>query len=36
MYLVNCTFFAALGRDDFNYLLCRAIKFFLPGVPNVF
>jgi sucrose phosphorylase len=36
LYQVNCTFFDALGRDDLKYLLCRAIQFFLPGVPQVY
>jgi sucrose phosphorylase len=36
LYQVNCTFHDALGRDDLRYLLCRAIQFFLPGVPQVY
>lgn len=36
LYQVNCTFYDALGRNDLNYLLCRAIQFFLPGVPQVY
>jgi sucrose phosphorylase len=36
LYQVNCTFYDALGRDDLSYLLCRAIQFFLPGVPQVY
>jgi sucrose phosphorylase len=36
LYQVNCTFHDALGRDDLKYLLCRAIQFFLPGVPQVY
>jgi len=36
LYQVNCTFFDALGKDDLNYLLSRAIQFFLPGVPQVY
>lgn len=36
LYQVNCTFYDALGRDDLKYLLCRAIQFFLPGVPQVY
>jgi sucrose phosphorylase len=35
-YQVNCTFYDAIGRDDLAYLLCRAIQFFLPGVPQVY
>jgi sucrose phosphorylase len=33
---VNCTFYDALGRNDRNYLLARAIQFFAPGVPQVY
>jgi sucrose phosphorylase len=36
LYQVNCTFFDAIGRDDLRYLLCRAIQFFLPGIPQVY
>jgi sucrose phosphorylase len=36
LYQVNCTFYDALGRDDVKYLLCRAIQFFLPGIPQVY
>ena len=36
LYQVNCSFYDALGRDDLSYLLCRAIQFFLPGVPQVY
>ena len=36
LYQVNCTFYDALGRDDLKYLLCRALQFFLPGVPQVY
>jgi sucrose phosphorylase len=36
LYQVNCTFYDALGRDDRSYLLCRAIQFFLPGVPQIY
>ena len=36
LYQVNCTFYDALGRDDLKYLLCRAIQFFLPGVPQIY
>jgi sucrose phosphorylase len=36
LYQVNCTFYDALARDDLKYLLCRAIQFFLPGVPQVY
>jgi sucrose phosphorylase len=36
LYQVNCTFYDALGRDDLKYLLCRAIQFFLPGIPQIY
>jgi sucrose phosphorylase len=36
LYQVNCTFFDALARDELRYLLCRAIQFFLPGIPQVY
>ncbi len=36
LYQINCTFFDALGRNDNDYLLARAIQFFAPGVPQVY
>lgn len=36
LYQVNCTYYDALGRDDRNYLMARAIQFFAPGVPQVY
>jgi len=36
LYQVNCTFYDALGRNDQDYLLARAIQFFAPGVPQVY
>jgi sucrose phosphorylase len=36
LYQVNCTFYDALNRDDLRYLLCRAVQFFLPGIPQVY
>ncbi|MFL6603667.1 MAG: sucrose phosphorylase [Steroidobacteraceae bacterium] len=36
LYQVNSTFFDAMGRDERQYLLARAIQFFLPGVPQVY
>ena len=36
LYQVNCTFYDALGRNDDDYLLARAIQFFAPGVPQVY
>ncbi len=36
LYQVNCTFYDALGRNDKEYLIARAIQFFMPGVPQVY
>jgi len=36
LYQVNCTFFDAVARDERRYLLCRAIQFLLPGIPQVY
>jgi sucrose phosphorylase len=36
LYQVNCTFYDALGRNDRDYLLARAIQFFAPGVPQIY
>ncbi|MEI7847025.1 MAG: sucrose phosphorylase [Chloroflexota bacterium] len=36
LYQVNCTFYDAVGRNDDNYLIARAIQFFTPGVPQVY
>jgi len=36
LYQVNCTFYDALGRNDRQYLLARAVQFFLPGIPQVY
>ena len=36
LYQVNCTFYDALGGNDRDYLIARAIQFFLPGVPQVY
>jgi len=36
LYQVNCTFYDALARTDRDYLLARAIQFFLPGIPQVY
>lgn len=36
LYQVNCTFFDALGRRDNEYLIARAIQFFVPGIPQVY
>lgn len=36
LYQVNCTYYDALGKDDFAYLVARAIQFFSPGIPQVY
>jgi sucrose phosphorylase len=36
LYQVNCTYYEALGCRDLDYLLARAVQFFLPGVPQVY
>ncbi len=36
LYQVNCTFYDALGRSDRDYLIARAVQFFLPGIPQVY
>ena len=36
LYQVNCTFFDALGGSERDYLLARAIQFFMPGIPQVY
>ncbi len=36
LYQVNCTFYDALGRNDREYLIARAIQFFMPGIPQVY
>ena len=36
VYQVNSTFYDALGRNDVNYLIARAIQFFAPGTPQVY
>lgn len=36
LYQVNCTYYDALARNDFHYLLARTIQFFCPGVPQVY
>jgi sucrose phosphorylase len=33
---VNCTFYDALGRNDAEYQIARALQFFSPGVPQVY
>ena len=36
LYQVNCTYYDALGKNDFDYLVARAIQFFSPGTPQVY
>jgi sucrose phosphorylase len=36
LYQVNCTYYDALGRNDHDYLLARAIQFFAPGAPQIY
>jgi sucrose phosphorylase len=36
LYQVNCTYYDALGRNDAEYLIARAIQFFVPGIPQVY
>jgi sucrose phosphorylase len=36
LYQVNCTYYDALGQNDTDYLIARAIQFFVPGVPQVY
>lgn len=36
LYQVNCSYYDALGSNDYHYLVARAIQFFSPGVPQVY
>lgn len=36
IYQVNSTFYSALGGNDADYLIARAIQFFAPGTPQVY
>ncbi len=36
LYQVNCTYYDALGQSDTEYLIARAIQFFVPGIPQVY
>ena len=36
LYQVNCTYYDALGRNDRDYLIARALQFFAPGIPQVY
>jgi sucrose phosphorylase len=33
---INCTFYDALGRNDGEYLVARAIQCFVPGIPQIY
>ncbi|MEO5922360.1 MAG: sucrose phosphorylase [Bryobacteraceae bacterium] len=36
LYQVNCTYYDALGKNDNEYLIARALQFFAPGIPQVY
>lgn len=36
IYQINCTYYNALGRRDDEYLIARALQFFVPGIPQVY
>jgi sucrose phosphorylase len=36
LYQVNSTYYDALGQNDAEYLIARAIQFFVPGIPQVY
>ncbi len=36
LYQINSTFFDAMGRDEEQYLMARAVQFFLPGIPQIY
>ena len=36
IYQVNSTYYDALGQNDVEYLIARAIQFFAPGTPQVY
>ncbi|MGA2571206.1 MAG: sucrose phosphorylase [Terracidiphilus sp.] len=36
LYQVNCTYLDALGRSETEYLIARAVQFFVPGIPQVY
>ena len=36
IYQVNSTYYDALGGDDTDYIVARAIQFFCPGIPQVY
>ena len=34
LYQINCTYYDALGQNDTEYLIARAVQFFVPGIPQ--
>ena len=36
IYQVNSTYYDALGQNDIEYLIARAIQFFAPGTPQIY
>jgi sucrose phosphorylase len=36
LYQVNCTYYDALGQNDTDYLIARAIQLFVPGIPQIY
>jgi len=36
LYQINCTYYDALGQNDTEYLIARAVQFFVPGIPQVY
>ncbi len=36
LYQVNSTYYSALGKNNWDYLVARAIQFFAPGIPQVY
>ncbi len=36
LYQVNCTYYDALGADERQYWLARAIQLFIPGIPQIY
>ena len=36
LYQINSTYYDALGQQDLDYLIARAVQFFAPGIPQVY
>ena len=36
VYQINTTYYSALKENDRDYLISRAIQFFVPGIPQVY